>query len=67
MSVDDAGTIRIRNLNDQKLLKEYSKLYLYPVSSIRVDSKRMAAFTTECDVAIYDFTENLREEYLKYF
>ncbi len=65
ISVDDAGTIKIRNLDDQKLLKEY-RLSSSPVSSVYIDSKRIA-FTTECDLIIFDFTEGLRKKYLKYF
>ncbi len=71
ISVDDDCTIKIWNLKDLKLLKEFKdskhrKLNLWPVFSISADSKRLAAFTMEGDIVIYDFTENLREKYLKH-
>ncbi len=61
-SVDHGGTIRIWNLN-QKILKEYSKSDLHSASPIYVDSKRIAIFTKEYELVIYDLTGNLRKKY----
>ncbi len=64
--VSDVGTIKIRDLNDQKLLKEYSNSDPVPFSPIYIDSKRIVVLTKEGEVVIYDFTENLRKKYLKH-
>ncbi len=70
ISVDDDCTIKIWNLNDLKLFKEF-KILDHEQSTLRAlsiggDSKRLAAFTMDDDVVFYDFTENLRKKYLKY-
>ncbi len=63
-------TIKIWNLNDIKLFKEFKlseyELYMEDVYSIVFDSKRLTVFTMDDDVVIYDFTENLRKIYLKH-
>lgn len=64
--VNSDNTIKIWDLNDQKLpmkkiLKKYGILYMHPVLKVFGD-----VFATNGDVAIYDFTKNLREKYLKY-
>ncbi len=71
ISINDESTIKIWNLNDLKLFKEfknlkYEELNLWPICSICCDSKKLAAFTIDGDVVIYDFTEKLRKKYLKY-
>ncbi len=67
VSLNNTGFVKIWNLNDQKLLKVYSKPYLHTISSFYADSKRMVVFTTGCDIIFYDFTQNLRKKYLKHF
>ncbi len=66
ISIDCDDTIRIRSLNDQKLLNEYKKLDTSPISSVYFDSKRMVILTIGADIIIYDFTKNLRKKYLKH-
>ncbi len=71
ISVFEDCSIKIWNLNDLKLFKEFKKLeygelYLRPDFSIGIDSKRLAAFSLYGDAVIYDFTENLRKKYLKH-
>ncbi len=61
--------IKIWNLNDLKLYKEYTldsgTLNLWPTSIVG-DSKKLVAFTKDDDALVYDFTENLRQKYLKH-
>ncbi len=71
ISVNNDSIIKIWNLSDLKLFKEFEILEktqtnLHPPFSIGADSKMLAACTVECDVVIYDFTEKLRKKYLKH-
>ncbi len=68
LSVDHDNTIRIRDLDDHKLLKEYKNLYLNitGIPLIYIDSKRMVVCTTGCSATIYDYSANLRKKYLKH-
>ncbi len=53
----------------KKLFKEFKnlgKLNLCPVLTTCADSKKLAAFTMDDDVVIYDFTGKLRKKYLKH-
>ncbi len=42
-------------------MKQFCPLFL-----IDADSKRLATLNVNDDVVIYDFTENLRKQYLKH-
>ncbi len=70
ITVNNDFTVKIWNLNDLKLDKEFKNLehekLNLSLTSIQADSKFLAAFTMDGDVVIYDFTANLRKEYLKH-
>ncbi len=66
-------TIKIWTLNNLNLFKEFEDFEIYKdlvfYSSqvpIDADSKRLTVLATNGGVLIYDFTDNLRQKYLKY-
>ncbi len=69
ISVNNYCNIKIWNLDDQQLFKEFKypeHRHLRPASTICADTKRLAALTMDGDVVIYDFTGKLRKKYLKH-
>ncbi len=62
-------TITIWNLNDLKLFKKFKKsnyriTILNTSCSIDAESKKMAAFTLDGDLVVYDYTKHLRKKYI---
>ncbi len=74
LTFKDENTINIWDLNEMKLFKEFEKLDFRLCHDeidlhnnlIDAGSKGLAVFTQAGDINLFNFSRNLRKEYLKY-